>query len=152
MTEVALKAISPGINDPNTAVFCINQLGWVLSRIAVSNIENTYYYDKEDYIRYMTEDVSFEDLLYKTFYQLRHYGKEDVSVAGSILDALLIIAEGSPEEIKQKVWDFSDYILGGFEEEVLDIQDKRFLNHKIYNLAVETNNSEDTDSFFDVKK
>ena len=150
LTEVALKAISPGINDPNTAVFCINQLGWVLSRIAVADIENTYYYNDNDQIRFIMEDISFGELLYKTFYQLRHYGSEDVSVAGAILDALLIIAEGSPDDIKQKVWDFSDYILGGFDEKVLDKEDKKFLNHKIYNLAVETNNSDDTDSFFQV--
>lgn len=48
LTEVALRAISPGINDPNTAIFCINQLGWVLSRIAVANLENTYYYNDKD--------------------------------------------------------------------------------------------------------
>jgi len=48
LTEVALRAISPGINDPNTAIFCINQLGWVLSRIAVANLENTYYYNEKD--------------------------------------------------------------------------------------------------------
>ncbi|MFW6389885.1 MAG: DUF2254 domain-containing protein, partial [Halanaerobiales bacterium] len=64
LTEVALRAISPGINDPNTAIFCINQLGWVLSRIAVSNIENTYYYNQEDEIRFILEDITFEQLLY----------------------------------------------------------------------------------------
>ncbi|MFW6006656.1 MAG: DUF2254 domain-containing protein [Bacillota bacterium] len=150
LTEVALRAISPGINDPNTAIFCINQLGWVLSRIAVANIENTYYYNEENEICFIMEDISFDELLYKTFYQLRYYGSRDVSVAGAILDALLVIAEGSPEEIKQKVWDFSDYILNGFDKKVLDHEDKKFLNHKIYNLAVETNNKDNTENFFQV--
>jgi hypothetical protein len=48
------------------------------------------------------------------------------------------------------IWDFSDYILGGFDKKVLDTEDKKFLNHKIYNLAIESNNKDDTDSFFKV--
>ncbi len=152
LTEVALRAISPGINDPNTAIFCINQLGWVLSRIAVANIENTYYYNDKDELCFILEDISFWDLLYKTFYQLRHYGNQDVSVAGSILDALVIIAEGSPKEIKEQVWSFSHYILDGFERNVLEKEDKKFLNHKIYRLAKETGNKEIKENYFHVEK
>ncbi len=152
LTEVALRAISPGINDPNTAIFCINQLGWVLSRIAVANIENTYYYNDKDELCFILEDISFWDLLYKTFYQLRHYGNQDVSVAGSILDAFVIIAEGSPKEIKEQVWSFSHYILDGFERNVLEKEDKKFLNHKIYRLAKETGNKEIKENYFHVEK
>lgn len=151
LTEVALRAISPGINDPNTAIFCINQLGWVLSRIAVANLENTYYYNDKDELCFILEDISFWDLLYKTFYQLSHYGNQDVSVAGSILDALVIIAEGSPEEIKEQVWHFSHYILGGFDKNVLEQEDKKFLNHKIYRLAKETGNKEEKEKYFQVE-
>jgi len=151
LTEVALRAISPGINDPNTAIFCINQLGWVLSRIAVANLENTYYYNDKDELCFILEDISFWDLLYKTFYQLSHYGNQDVSVAGSIIDALVIIAEGSPKDIKEKVWHFSHYILGGFDKNVLEQEDKKFLNHKIYRLAKETGHKEHREKYFQVE-
>jgi len=151
LTEVALRAISPGINDPNTAIFCINQLGWVLSRIAVANLENTYYYNEKDELCFILEDISFWDLLYKTFYQLSHYGNQDVSVAGSIIDALVIIAEGSPKDIKEKVWHFSHYILGGFDKNVLEQEDKKFLNHKIYRLAKETGHKEHREKYFQVE-
>ncbi|MGM0470876.1 MAG: DUF2254 domain-containing protein [Bacillota bacterium] len=155
LTEVALKAMSPGINDPNTAVFCINQLGWVLSRIAIADIENTYYYNEEGELRLILENNSFKELLYKTFFQLRHYGSQDVSIAGAILDALLVIAEGTPAEesskdIKEEVWNFSYYILSGFDKDVLDVEDKKYLNKKIYKLAVETNNSDDRANFFQI--
>lgn len=143
LTEVALKAISPGINDPNTAIFCINQLGWVLSRIAVSSIEKTYYYNKDSKLRFIMEDITFRELLYKTFYQLRHYGRHDVSVTGAILDALLIIAEGSPQKVKDSIWRFTDYILGSFDREVLQKEDKNFINHKVLKIARETNKSKD---------
>ena len=150
LTEVALKAISPGINDPNTAVFCINQLGWILSRIAVANLENTYYYDEDDNLRFILEDISFGDLLYKTFYQLRYYGNRDVSVAGALLDSLLIIAEGSPKDIKEKIWHFSSFILAGFDENVLEDEDKLFLNRKIKRLSIETNKGADSRPYFEL--
>ncbi len=147
LTEVALKAISPGINDPNTAIFCINHLGLVMSRIAVSGIENTYHYNEEGHLRLILEDITFKELLYKTFFQICHYGREDVSVAGSILDALLIIAEGSPQEIKDQVWDFTSYVLGSFNEDLLQTEDKRFLNHKLARLARGTDNRKDYEYF-----
>ena len=150
LTEVALKAISPGINDPNTAVFCINQLGWILSRIAVANLENTYYYDEDDNLRFILEDISFGDLLYKTFYQLRYYGNRDVSVAGALLDSLLIIAEGSPKDIKEKIWHFSSFILAGFDENVLEDEDKLFLNRKIKRLSIETDKGADSRPYFEL--
>ncbi|HKL76439.1 MAG TPA: DUF2254 domain-containing protein [Halanaerobiales bacterium] len=150
LTEVALKAISPGINDPNTAVFCINQLGWILSRIAVANLENTYYYDEEDNLRFILEDISFGDLLYKTFYQLRYYGNRDVSVAGALLDSLLIIAEGSPRDVKEKIWHFSSFILAGFDENVLEDEDKLFLNKKIKRLSIETDKGADSRPYFEL--
>ncbi|MGM0437421.1 MAG: DUF2254 domain-containing protein [Bacillota bacterium] len=150
LTEVALKAISPGINDPNTAVFCINQLGWILSRIAVANLENTYYYDEDDNLRFILEDISFGDLLYKTFYQLRYYGNRDVSVAGALLDSLLIVAEGSPKDVKDKIWHFSGFILAGFDENVLEDEDKLFLNRKIKRLSVETNKGADSRPYFEL--
>ena len=66
------------------------------------------------------------------------------------MDALLIIAEGSPKDIKREVWDFSGYILGGFDKEVLDIEDKKFLNSKIYYLARETGNTDNPERYFKV--
>ncbi len=152
LTEVALRAISPGINDPNTAIFCINQLGWVLSRIAVANLENNYYYNDKDELCFILEDISFWNLLYKTFYQLKHYGSQDVSVTGAIIDALIVIAEGSPKEIKEQVWSFSDYILKGFDRNVLEQADKKFLNNKIYRLAKETGNKDVKENYFQIEK
>ncbi|MFW5972342.1 MAG: DUF2254 domain-containing protein, partial [Bacillota bacterium] len=138
LTEVALKAISPGINDQNTAVFCINQSGWILSKIAISNLENTYYYNNNDELCFIKEDIVFSELLYKTFYQLRLYGRQDYSITGAILDALLIIAEGSPNYIKKIVWEYAIDTMNGFDKKVLENTDKKYLNRKIYILACET--------------
>ncbi|MEC9488482.1 MAG: DUF2254 family protein [Halanaerobium sp.] len=148
LTEVALKAISPSINDPNTAIFCIMQMGMLLSRIASADLENTYYYNDEEQLTLIFEDVSFKELLYKTFYQLRYYSSHEISVAGSILDSLNVIAEGNDLETRELVWDFSGYIIDGFDQGVLQEMDKKFLNKKIGKLALVTGNKVKKDRLF----
>ncbi|MCF8008736.1 MAG: DUF2254 domain-containing protein [Halanaerobiales bacterium] len=149
LTEVALRAISPGINDPNTAIFCIKQAGMVLDRLAKADIENTYYYNKENQLTLIFEDVSFDYLLYKTFYQLRYYSMRDVSVAASILEALIIIAEGNDQKIKDISWDFGNYIVKGFDQNILEDLDKEYMNKKIEELAEMTKKSKGSGIYFD---
>ncbi|MFO7814820.1 MAG: DUF2254 domain-containing protein [Halanaerobiales bacterium] len=149
LTEVALRAISPGINDPNTAIFCIKQAGMVLDKIAKANIENTYYYNEENQLTLIFEDNSFDYLLYKTFYQLRYYSMRDVSVAASILEALIIIAEGNKQEIKDITWEFGNYIVNGFDEKILENLDKKYINKKIEELAVMTDKSKGSGIYFE---
>lgn len=147
IVEVALRALSPGINDPNTSIKCINQLGMILTKIGTANIENTYYYDQEGNLRLIFEDKSYEDLLYKTFYQLRHYSDRDVSVIGAMLDSLILIAEENAKPLKDKVWNFSNYILEGFNKDVLQSLDKQYINSKIKRLAYLTRNLENVKYF-----
>lgn len=149
ITEVALRAISPGINDPNTAIFCIKQEGMVLDKIAKANIENTYYYNDDDELTLIFEDVSFDYLLYKTFYQLRYYSMRDVSVAASILEALIIIAEGNPKDIKDTCWEFGSYVVKGFDQSILEKLDKKYINGKIEELAVMTDKSKGSGIYFE---
>ena len=149
ITEIALRAISPGINDPNTAIFCIKQLGMVLDRIAKANIENTYYYNEDNELTLIFEDISFDYLLYKTFYQLRYYSMRDVSVAASILEALIIIAEGNEQEIKDITWEFGNYIVKGFDEQILEDLDKKYINGKIEELAMMTEKSKGSGIYFE---
>ena len=149
LSEVALRAISPGINDPNTAIFCIKQAGMVLDRIAKANIENTYYYNDDNELTLIFEDISFDYLLYKTFYQLRYYSMRDVSVAASILEALIIIAEGNDQEIKDITWEFGNYIVNGFDENILEELDKKYMNKKIEQLALMTDKSKGSGIYFE---
>lgn len=148
LTEIALRAISPGINDPNTAIFCIKQAGMVLDKIAKADIESTYYYNEDGELTLVFEDVSFDYLLYKTFYQLRYYSMRDVSVAASIIEALIIIAEGNEKEIKDITWEFGNYIVKGFDEEILEELDKKYMNKKIEELAVMTDKSKGAGIYF----
>jgi uncharacterized membrane protein len=121
----------------------------VLDKIAKAYIENTYYYNDDDELTLIFEDASYDYLLYKTFYQLRYYSMRDVSVAGSILEALIIIAEGNPKDIKDTCWEFGNYIVKGFDEKILENLDKKYMNKKIEELAVMTDKSKGSGIYFE---
>ncbi len=138
LVEIALRAISPGINDPNTAINCINRLGRVLSRLGQKHIPQPLYHDENKNLRVITNPVTYSTYLYKSFYQIRHYAREDVSVLGSILHSLELAADGNKHDIHETIWEFGQFVIRGFDPNVLDDLDFRFINEKLKKVAKAT--------------
>lgn len=135
LVEIALRAISPGINDPNTAINCINRLGKVLSRLGQKHIPQPIYHDTKKNLRVITNPVTYSTYLYKSFYQIRHYAREDVSVLASILQSLEIAADGNKHDTHETIWEFGQFVIRGFDPKVLDEFDHRYINEKLEKLA-----------------
>lgn len=92
LVETACRALSPGINDPFTAVACVDRLGDVMARLAVKEFPQPARKDEEGAIRVVAKSVTFRGLLDASFDQIRQYGKTSVSVTLRLLDALSGIA------------------------------------------------------------
>lgn len=110
IVEIALRAISPGINDPNTANHCIRILGVLLGMIA--DLEDGYIVRESEDGKSATlfEAISFEKELYFTFYQIVNYGKEDISVVLSLYKALRSISKKASDKNRVRVHEISDYV------------------------------------------
>lgn len=80
IVDIALKAISPAVNDPTTALTCIDQLGRVLVRAATREPAPKTLRDSEGRVLVVLQRTSFPRLLDVAFSQIRHYGKTDVAV------------------------------------------------------------------------
>ncbi|MDZ5472846.1 DUF2254 domain-containing protein [Bacillus sp. 31A1R] len=130
IVEVALRAISPGYNDPNTAIDCIRHIGVSISESA--KLHGTYivYYDHEDKVRLTIPKISFEDILYHSFYQICHYGKDDISVMFAVYDALIEIAIDGTTHIKEAVFQFGEYVYNKINHSNLHRLDEKRLNKK----------------------
>lgn len=128
--DIALRALSPGINDPNTAIHCINILGVLLSKLG--EIEGDYTVVKEEDSKAVAiyEDFNFKEDIYLTFYQILHYGKGDISVVAALYDALegmsLCVEGKSLNIIKQ----FKDYIYETSKDNFQHKFDLEFLERK----------------------
>jgi len=88
LAEVAIKALSPGINDPETAVLSIHALT-DLFRFRLFNYLPSILADENKVIRVAMKELSFDELFVECFFPIWHYGKSD----RFIQDALLQMTE-----------------------------------------------------------
>ncbi|MBV9849286.1 MAG: DUF2254 domain-containing protein [Armatimonadetes bacterium] len=97
IVDIALKAISPAVNDPSTAISCVDQLSRVLIRFASREPPESLYYDPPGVVRVSIPWLGFERLVDSAFEQVRLYAKSDVAVSLRMLRALGDIAATLPE-------------------------------------------------------
>jgi uncharacterized membrane protein len=92
LVEIALRALSPAVNDPFTAIRCIDQLAEGLARLASREFPSPYRYDQSRTLRVIAAPVKFETLADTAFNQIRQYGSADTVVIGRLLGAIAAIA------------------------------------------------------------
>jgi uncharacterized membrane protein len=92
LVEIALRAISPAVNDPFTAIRCIDRLSAGLSCLAQRDFTSPYRYDKNHNLRIIAEPVKFEKLVDRAFNQIRQYAQSDAAVTIRLLAAISTIA------------------------------------------------------------
>ncbi len=93
LVEVALHALSPGINEPFTAVTCIDRLGQGLSRLARRGIPDAVRRDNTGHVRLVAAPQTFEALLSAAFEPIVRHAGGDPVVYGRLLETLTAVAE-----------------------------------------------------------
>lgn len=98
LVEVAVRALSPGINDPHTAIACIDYLGAALIRISQRATPSPVLRDEDGGVRVIIERVSFPDALDAAFDEIRQYGRDSASVIIRLVETLLVVARKATRE------------------------------------------------------
>jgi uncharacterized membrane protein len=91
LTEVALKALSPGINDPGTAVQAIDRLTDLLVEV-LSVSGQKILTDKQQRLRLIYEPLSFAEMLYLSINAIREYGQGDFIITLKLLTLLYTVS------------------------------------------------------------
>jgi uncharacterized membrane protein len=91
IVDMALKALSPGINDTTTAVMCVDYLSAILARLASRPISPSHRYEEGE-LRVVTKGPSFESLLSDALDQIRRNATGNVTILSRILEALQLLA------------------------------------------------------------
>ena len=141
LIEIAVRALSPGVNDPVTAMNCIDQLGFILMKLS-DGFDSLVYKDDEDEPRLKLRTISFEDLLYDHFSQIYLYGHKDLKVLAAIIKALSRISSDSDYMMKNAIWNFFLYIMKDTDIHDLHPYDQKLLNIEIKDLAHKANKVE----------
>jgi uncharacterized membrane protein len=91
LVEMAVRAMSPAINDPFTAMTCLDYIGEGLSLFAQQGEKSSHYYSQDGRLRLVLDPVTFEDLLNCAFEMLRHCSCDNASVLLHMLEAIDVI-------------------------------------------------------------
>ena len=87
IVDIALRAISPAVNDPTTAISCVDQLSCILIRWLNRESPRSYYYDPPHVLRVVVPWIKLEGLLDLAFEQIRHYAAGDAAVSLRLMRA-----------------------------------------------------------------
>jgi uncharacterized membrane protein len=88
LVEVALRALSPAINDPFTAMAAIDWLGAALARLAKEEFPSRYRYDDHGRLRVVADVSTFGGVAHTIFSRIRHYGGTSPVVLNRLLEAV----------------------------------------------------------------
>jgi uncharacterized membrane protein len=86
LVEIAARALSTGINDPYTAMNCMDWLSAALIRLARHDIAAMHRFDGDDRLRLWLPKFNFKVLVSAVFDQLRSYFATDRNASVHMLD------------------------------------------------------------------
>jgi uncharacterized membrane protein len=119
LIEIALRAVSPGINDPNTAIHILHYKALLDAKFArlpgrfVLMGEEKKDFDEEA-LRYsgcvFYDFNNFSKDLYESYGQLIHYMKTDISGVVALFDSLLTVAYVAHPKKLSYIKDYSNYL------------------------------------------
>ena len=92
LVEVALRALSPGINDPFTAMSCIDRLGAALCQFAGKDIPSRYRHDDQGKLRLVTDAVTAGDMVDAALRQIRQAARTNAAVTCRLLETVCAVA------------------------------------------------------------
>ena len=91
IVDMALRALSPGINDTTTAVMCVDYLTAILACLASRPIPSTRRYEEGE-LRVITIGSTFASMVAESFDQIRGSAQGNVAIMVRMLGALQTIA------------------------------------------------------------
>ena len=136
LVEIALRALSPGINDPFTAIACLDQLGATLSNLVEHTIPTGYHYDEDGQLRIMSDVLTFSGIVNRAFNQIRQHGQSDVAVMIRLLEVIaIVIVRATADTQKQALIRQAEMIKRASNEVKIDEDDRKDIM-KVYNLVI----------------
>lgn len=98
LVDIAEKALSPGINDPTTAVQVIGRIEELLARLAHRPIPTGRHHDDDGNLRLVHPVAGWQQLVELAFSEIRHYGKSSLQVVRRQRAAVLMLLDLVPAD------------------------------------------------------
>jgi uncharacterized membrane protein len=125
LVEIAIRALSPAVNDTFTALTCIDWLGDSLSKVTTSWHPVRVHRDGHGYVRVITAHVSYRRLVERAFEKIRQAARGMPAVLIRQLDALTkIMTETTTAEQRELLLEQARMLYAAGEESVPEPRDR----------------------------
>jgi uncharacterized membrane protein len=119
IVDIALRAISPAVNDPTTAICCVDQLSRLMIHFVSREMPEPLFYDLHGIARISIQWIDYERLLDSAFEQIRMYSKTDIAVSLRLLRALGdIVASTHDAALRKKLFERGKRVVEGCAERI----------------------------------
>lgn len=98
IVDIAIKALSPAINDPTTAVACIDQLQRLLRRVGERDLGDGVIKDAGGTVRVGFPTPNWDDFINLAMSEILHYGADSLQVIRRLRAMLNDLREQLPEK------------------------------------------------------
>jgi uncharacterized membrane protein len=98
LVDIAIKALSPAVNDPSTAVQALHQIQDQLLRLGRRRLEIGAIRDKQGAVKLIIPHPAWEDFLRLAFEEIRFCGATSVQVMRRMRAAISDLIEALPSE------------------------------------------------------
>lgn len=107
LVDIAIRALSPAVNDPTTAVQALDQIGDLLVRLGQRHLEIGAYRDNDGDLRVVVPFPTWDDLLRLAFDEILFYGATSVQVMRRMNALVKDLSVALPKERRAKIeyWD-----------------------------------------------
>jgi uncharacterized membrane protein len=125
LVEIALRALSPAVNDTFTALTCIDWLSEGLCKVTSQWDPVRVHRDVHGFVRVITAHVSYQRLVERAFEKIRQAGRGMPAVLIRQLDALgRIIGQTTAPDQRELLFTQAAMILRAGEESVPEAADR----------------------------
>jgi uncharacterized membrane protein len=108
IVEIAQRALSPAVNDPTTAIYCLDRIEELLVALAERKIPGPLRFDREGRLRIVTETLTFDQFVRRMIAGIARHGIGDPDVMSRALNVLERIAARSPLNSRASLRAFAD--------------------------------------------
>ena len=134
IVDIALKALSPGINDTTTAITCIDFLGIIVGKIAQKKLPATVR-SKNGKLCVIVEADDFQQYVETAFDQIRISGKANQAIFERLISALNFVAEKTFNEERLKIVREQIELVKEFADKTLQTEyEKQKVSKKLKNI------------------
>jgi uncharacterized membrane protein len=124
LVDIAIKALSPAINDPTTAVQALDQIEDLLLRLGRRRLEIGAFRDMQGNLRLLMHYPVWEDFLRLAFDEIRIYGATSVQVMRRMKALMNQLTSLLPEERRPALQHWQGRLQSTVERTYSDAQDK----------------------------